>query len=51
MEWATIIALLVAIPMVLFPVVFIWYLNIGGILETRKRQEAWERAIVEIKKY
>lgn len=27
-----IVALVVAIPVILFPVVFVWYLNIGGII-------------------
>ncbi len=31
MEWQVIVALIVAIPVILFPVVFVWYLNIGGI--------------------
>jgi len=31
MEWQVIVALVVAIPIILIPVAFIWYLNIGGI--------------------
>ena len=31
MEWQLILALVIAIPIILIPVVFIWYLNIGGI--------------------
>jgi len=31
MEWQVILALVIAIPIILFPAVFIWYLNIGGI--------------------
>ncbi len=30
MEWKFIIALIFAIPVILFPVVLLWYLNIGG---------------------
>ena len=30
MEWQFIVALVVAIPIILFPVAFIWYLNIKG---------------------
>jgi hypothetical protein len=33
MEWQIIVALLVAIPVILFPAAFIWYLNVGGIFE------------------
>ena len=31
MEWQAILALVIAIPIILFPVVFVWYLNAGGI--------------------
>lgn len=31
MQWELVIALAVAIPVILFPVAFVWYLNIGGI--------------------
>jgi len=31
MEWQVILALMIAIPIILFPAAFIWYLNIGGI--------------------
>jgi hypothetical protein len=41
MQWELVVALVIAIPLILFPVVFIWYLNIGGIAaavrETRWR--------------
>jgi hypothetical protein len=32
MEWQMIVALVVAIPVILFPAAFVWYLNIGGIV-------------------
>ncbi len=31
MEWQFIIALIVAIPLILFPAAFVWYLNVGGL--------------------
>ena len=31
MEWQVILALVLVIPLILFPAAFIWYLNIGGI--------------------
>ena len=31
MEWQIILALIVAIPVIMFPVAFVWYLNAGGI--------------------
>jgi hypothetical protein len=30
---AFVIALAVAIPLILFPAAFVWYLNIGGIIQ------------------
>ena len=30
MEWPVILALILVIPIILFPALFIWYLNIGG---------------------
>jgi hypothetical protein len=47
MHWEFIIALIIAIPIILFPVAFIWYLNVGGIYaavrEARKRRAAREQ--------
>ena len=46
MQWEFIVALVLAIPVILFPVAFIWYLNIGGIYHAiqaaRKRRAARE---------
>jgi len=47
MEWQIIVALVVAIPIILFPVAFVWYLNIGGIYAAVK--EARERRAVREK--
>jgi hypothetical protein len=33
MNWQVIVALAIAIPVVLFPAAFVWYLNLGGVLE------------------
>ena len=47
MQWEFIVALVIAIPIILFPVAFIWYLNIGGIYtaikEARERRTAREK--------
>lgn len=49
MQWEFVIALVIAIPIILFPAAFIWYLNIGGIYhaiqEARKRRAAREERI------
>ena len=55
MEWQIILALVLAIPVILIPAAFAWYLNVSGIFtvirETRKRRIAREqrlRAAVEV---
>ena len=56
MQWEFVLALVIAIPIILIPVAFIWFLNVSGIYtviqETRKRRMAREkrmRAMVEAK--
>ena len=55
MEWQIILALVLAIPVILIPAAFAWYLNVSSIFtvirETRKRRIAREkrlRAVVEV---
>ena len=43
MQWEFILALVIAIPIILFPAAFVWYLNIGGIYAAIK--EARERKV------
>ena len=49
MQWELVVALVVAIPIILFPVAFVWYLNIGGLVkagaEARARRAAQEKGI------
>ena len=40
MQWEFVVALVIAIPIVLFPAAFVWYLNIGGIYATIKEARA-----------
>jgi len=56
MEWEFIVALVVAIPIILFPAAFVWYLNLGCIFqavqEARKTKAAREKeakAVVRVK--
>ena len=42
MQWEFIVALVIAIPIILFPVAFIWYLNLGWIF-SRAKEAARER--------
>jgi len=45
MEWQLIVALIMAIPIILFPVAFVWYINIGGIVHyLRERAKVGEVA-------
>ncbi|MFC1910059.1 hypothetical protein ACFLXC_02050 [Chloroflexota bacterium] len=37
MQWEFVVAVVVAIPIILFPVAFIWYMNIGGIYAAIKK--------------
>ena len=52
MEWQVIIALVIAIPVILFPAAFVWYTNVGGIYAAlrnakRKRAALKKRVTVE----
>jgi hypothetical protein len=40
MELTMIVALVVAIPVILFPAAFVWYLNIGGIVHAVREARA-----------
>ena len=40
MEWQIIVALVVIIPIILLPIAFVWYLNIGGIYTAIKEARA-----------
>ncbi len=49
MEIGMIVALVVTIPVILFPAAFVWYLNLGGIYaavkEAREKKVAQEKGI------
>jgi hypothetical protein len=42
MEWQIIVAMAIAIPVILFPAAFVWFLNISGILTVWKESRARE---------
>ena len=54
MEWQLVVALVVAIPIILFPVAFVWFLNIGGIYaaikEARARRVAHQKKAADLVK-
>ena len=51
MEWQVIVAVVLGIPLILIPVVLIWYINASGIYtvirETQKRRVARRKRIRE----
>ena len=53
MEWYVILAIILAIPVILIPVVFIWYINVSGIYtvirETMKRRAARRKREKEVR--
>jgi hypothetical protein len=46
MQWQVIVALAIAIPIILFPVAYIWYINIGGMVAAMRRARE-KRAVRE----
>ena len=54
MQWELIVALVIAIPIILFPAAYVWYINIGGICsaikEARARRVAREKGAREVTK-
>jgi hypothetical protein len=40
MDWQIIVALIVGITIILFPVAFVWFINIGGIYRAMKEAKA-----------
>ncbi len=57
MQWELIVALVVAIPVILFPVAFVWFLNVSGLLtvwkesraRAKRREKARQEALAKIK--
>jgi len=49
MEWQLVVALVIVVPVILFPAAFVWYLNLGGIYaavkEARAKKVAHEKGV------
>ncbi len=43
MEWQFVVALVVMVPVILFPAAFVWYINISGIMQVWQESRARER--------
>ncbi|MBA7619903.1 hypothetical protein ES703_27245 [subsurface metagenome] len=51
MPWEVVIALVIAIPIIVLPVVFIWYMNIKGVHEAiRKAREQQQIRQAELRR-
>ena len=51
MQWQIVLALAIAIPIIIFPAVFIWYMNIKGLRESiRKAREQQQIRETELRK-
>lgn len=44
MAWQTIVALVVMVPVILIPVAFVWYINVGGLYVMMKEARARKAA-------
>ena len=40
MEWQFLVAMVVIIPVILLPVAFVWYLNLGGLYAAVRKARA-----------
>ena len=52
MQWELIAVIVLAVPVLLFPVAYIWYINIGGIVQAvreRQRVKATEKGLAKAK--
>ena len=52
MEWQFIVALVVMIPIILLPVAFVWYLNLGGAwaaMRKARKEKAAEKQLASEK--
>jgi hypothetical protein len=38
MQWELVVILAIAIPVILFPAAYVWYINIGGLIELLKEE-------------
>ena len=57
MQWELIVAIVIAIPIILFPAAFVWFMNMSGLLTVwresrareKRRAKARKEALVAIK--
>jgi len=51
MEWQIIVALVIAVPVILFPAAFVWYLNISGLYQVMRDVRERQKRRVAREKY
>jgi hypothetical protein len=52
-EWQFIVMLIVMVPVILLPVAFVWYLNLGGVwaaMRRARKEKAAEKQLASEKK-
>ncbi len=49
MHWELVIILVIAIPVILFPAAYVWYINIGGLVDMFNKERE-KRAIRKSKR-
>jgi len=48
MQWELVVALVIAIPVILFPAAYVWYLNIGGAYAAVKKAREKKLAVTKV---
>jgi len=48
MQWELIVALAIAIPVILFPAAYVWYLNIGGAYAAVKKAREKKPVVTKV---
>ena len=48
MQWELVVALVIAIPVILFPAAYVWYMNIGGAYAAIKEAREKKRATMKV---
>jgi hypothetical protein len=44
MEWQFIVAIAILVPIIVFPVAFVWFLNLHGVLALMRKRRAAQKA-------
>ena len=50
MEWQFVVALVIMVPVILFPAAFVWFLNVSGLLTVWSESRAREKRRAKARK-